>query len=521
MSNSHIARCVAAALAVGSTACAPSGVHASHDGGTEGHSGSASSGSTGGGSGASHGSGAASSGHASSGDPYGAPDGATNAGPPSLGALTAKATGRAGGNLVITVQGTDPNANAYGVDLTLEDSAGQPVVAFDGAWDGQPSTGERSVLFDQSSAVGQKSFTRTVTLPAFMTQFPAIVTVAAAIEDESGLTSNSMTATVSLQTERMSGQSCDPTLVANRCAVGLACAGTSPVCTQGPAPVLTNFGYIPSALGPQMLFVGTDPADDIASMHVEFLDASGKPVMVDLTGNNDLASSVDLDVSGSSTFGSYFYLNQAAQGFETQVPHLAATPSDSLGVIGARVLTSFTAPQAAADGAACDPRGFAQCGSTDTCAPAPVPDGGAPSGRSVCVKTSGEEDALSKAAPVLDLAKGATYATGYAHAPNVWNPPADCVASGVLDFPQGVVSLHVDAQLPTLTITTANPETNFDTVLYLLPGLGSTAGASIACNDDTTGYTSTLVLKNLAAGDYTIVVGSATPTGGNFAVSIK
>ena len=520
MSNSQIMRCAAAALTVGATACAPSGLHGSHDAGPEGHSGSSSSSSgSGSGSGAG-GSGAGGSGHAGSGDPYGAPDGAASAGPPSLGTLTAKATGRTGSDLVITVQGTDPNANAYGIDLQLEDSAGNPVIAFDGNWNGKPSTGERSVLFDQSSAVGQKSFTHTITLAGFMGRFPTIATVAAFLEDESGLTSNQMTATVSPQTERMAMQSCDPTLVANRCAVGLACTGTSAVCARGSPPVLTNFGYIPGPLGPQMLFVGTDPADDVASMHVEFLDGSGKPVTIDLTGNNDLASSIDLDVSGSSTLGSYFYMNQAAQGFEAQVPQLAATPSDSLGASGGRVLTTFTAPHAAADGTACDPRGFAQCGATDTCAPAPTPDGGAPTGRYLCVKTTGAQDALSKAAPVLDLAKGATYATGYARPPNLWNPPADCVASGVLDFPQGVASLHVGSPLPGLTITTANPETNFDTILYLLPGLGSMAGGPIACNDDTSGYTSTLVVKNLAAGDYTVVIGSATPTGGNYAVSI-
>ena len=520
MSNSQIARRVAAALTVGATACAPSGLHGSHDAGAAGHTGS-SSGSSSGSSAGNGGGGAGGSGHAGSGDPYGAPDGASSAGPPSLGTLTAKATGRTGADLVVTVQGSDPNANAYGLDLKLEDAAGNQVMAFDGDWNGKPSTGERSVLFDQSSAVGQKSFTRTVTLSGFMSRFPTIATVVASLEDESGLTSSAMTAAVALQAEQASGQTCDPTLVANRCATGFACTGMSPVCTRGGPPALTNFAYVPSTLGPQMLFLGTDAADDIESMHLEFLDSTGKPVMVDLTGNNDLASSVDIDVTGSSSFGSFFYLNQAADGFQTQVPQLAATPSDTLGVTGARVLTTFSAAHMAGEGAACDPRGYAQCGPMDACAPAPVPDGGAPSGRYLCVKASGAEDALSKTAPVLDPSKGATYATGYANPPNLWNPPADCVATGVLDFPQGVVSLHLSSPAPSLTITTANPETNFDTVLFLLPGLGSMAGAPLACNDDTTGYTSTLVLSNLAAGDYTIVVGSAKAAGGNYAVSIK
>ena len=110
---------------------------------------------------------------------------------------------------------------------------------------------------------------------------------------------------------------------------------------------------------------------------------------------------------------------------------------------------------------------------------------------------------------------------GYANGPSLWQPPAGCVGVGVINRPEGFVHLKVPSAMSLLTITTANSETNFDTFLFVISGTGSTAGAALGCNDDTQGYTSTVELASVAAGDYTIVVGSTGKTGGEFGVSIS
>jgi hypothetical protein len=436
-----------------------------------------------------------------------------------LSSLKANVAGRTGADLLLTLQGSDPSANSYGLYVQLEDQAGNPVIAFDGDWNGMPSVAERSVLFDQTSAVGLKTFTRTVTLSGFMQQFPGIANVVGALEDASGLKSNEATAPVTAQAVRAMTEGCDPSVIVDRCGPNLGCSGTPPVCTPATPPQLTQFAYVPAALGPQMLFLGTDPADDISTIHIEFLDGSGQPVMVDLTGNMDFAASFDINVDGWSTLGHFFYVNQAAQGFDSMVPQLAATPSGSNSDVGPRV-TARLSTALAGGGAACDPRGFTGCTAGYSCMPAPSGDGGAGT-KNVCAQTSTARATISKVAPVLDPAKGSVFATGYTQTPSLWDPPVDCVAPGIRSFPQGVALLHLSRAVADLTITTANPETNFDTVLYVLPGTGGMTGGPLGCNDNTTGYTSTLSLSNAAAGDYTIVIGSATPEGGNYGVSIR
>ena len=53
-------------------------------------------------------------------------------------------------------------------------------------WKGEPTESERTVLFDNASAVGQKTFASVVTLPGFALTFPNLVTVVGALVNSLG-----------------------------------------------------------------------------------------------------------------------------------------------------------------------------------------------------------------------------------------------------------------------------------------------------------------------------------------------
>ncbi len=87
--------------------------------------------------------------------------------------------------------------------------------------------------------------------------------------------------------------------------------------------------------------------------------------------------------------------------------------------------------------------------------------------------------------------------------------------------PEGLVRLHLATAVASLTISTAVEETNFDTVVYLLPGAGDTEDSPIDCNDDAAGSAGAITLHDLNAGDYTIVVDSKSMLGGQFGVKLQ
>jgi len=83
------------------------------------------------------------------------------------------------------------------------------------------------------------------------------------------------------------------------------------------------------------------------------------------------------------------------------------------------------------------------------------------------------------------------------------------------------VMLKVDHDVSSLTVSTATPETDFDTVLYVLPACASSSSQALGCNDDTQGYSSTVTLTNVPAGTYVVVVDSASSRTGHFGLSVS
>ena len=107
-------------------------------------------------------------------------------------------------------------------------------------------------------------------------------------------------------------------------------------------------------------------------------------------------------------------------------------------------------------------------------------------------------------APQIPLLENTGRLTLRAEGASLWDPPAGCAALDPVNRPEAVARLRLTSPVDRLVISTAQPGTTFDTVLYLLPACG---GEPVACNDDAaaTAY-SELSLSNVAAGEYYLVV---------------
>ena len=119
------------------------------------------------------------------------------------------------------------------------------------------------------------------------------------------------------------------------------------------------------------------------------------------------------------------------------------------------------------------------------------------------------------------LTTGQLAAWGLVQGTSLWDPPAGCALASEVGHPETVLSLKLTQNVNTLTLSTAMPETDFDTILYVLPSCATSSATALGCNDDTQGYSSTLTLTNVAAGTYYVVVDSANSQAGHFGLSIS
>ncbi len=437
-------------------------------------------------------------------------------GPATLTSATLANVGRHGDDLRITVKGIDPTGATNAAHLSFSDASGAPVMAFDTNWDGSLDASERRVFFDKGT-IGAKATTQTITLAGRMTGAPDVAKVAVAFEGMDGARSNAITVDLVKQAARQSGDACDPAVVIDRCPNGMSCGGMPAACQPGVAPQFTSVAYGPATAiaGPKMMFRGSEPDQDMASINVEFLAANGTPITVDINNDGALIGAILLDTSSSSSTPTFFFQNNPAAGFNILVPKIGVTPTDFAGNVGARTIAAVTAAIVKPTGQPCDWNGFDSCASTALCAP------GLATSTNTCTSAASLVTASCKAAPKLDPAKGATKAYGHAQGVSLWDAPPGCVPSDATERPEGSVSLHLATAAATLTITTALPETEFDTAVYLVHGCAPTSAAALGCNDDVDGFSSTLVLKAVPAGDYTIIVESVPRSGGNFGLSVK
>lgn len=448
----------------------------------------------------------------------GSPDaGGTDAGPLSanLSITSARAQnmGRRGNTLRIAVDGADKAKQTTSLVVRLLDTNGSEVVAFDTTWDGVPDSAQKRFRFDASTA-GKATFSGVATIPGvFDPDAPSIAKVGVALEDATGAHSQEVIAPVSLQALAQEFDPCDVLKVTSRCAAGLACSGAPATCRAGTAPALTKVAYVGGA-NPRMLFRGTEPDDDFASLAIEFLDAAGNPKSVDLIGDGTMSTGFTILGSTLANEGTFFVENLPIAGFDTKVPKLGSTPADQGSHAGARLVTAVAALPTKTSGQACDIDGFDVCASTLACAP------GLASATNKCTAITSLRTAKCGAAALLDPAKGLSRAFGKVEGVSLWDAPAGCVTNDAVGRPESTVKLHLTTAATKLTLTTALPETNFDTSIYLLPSCASAGAGALGCNDDVQGASSTLVLSGVAAGDYVIVVDSVSRRGGDFGLSV-
>lgn len=434
----------------------------------------------------------------------------------TLAGLTFRNVGRQGDALRIGIKGGDTLKETSAAVIKTVDENDAPVVTFDTNWDGVPDSAERRFHFD-SSTLGMATFLASITIPGVYGETSKIAKVVVKLEDESGGQSATLTQPIAKQAIRGEIEACDPSNMTDRCTPGMGCTGTPSTCHPGVAPDLSQLAYYGGA-SPRMLFAGTEPDQDVKQISVEFLDANGSPTSVNLGTKDDpvMNSGIVLDATSSMAGGgSFFFSNTPSAGFDTLVPKIAATVSDAAGNTSSRVVVAATAVPTRAAGQACDWAGFDACAAGNACAP------GIAGAANVCTAKTTLATAKCGGAPQIDPAKGATKAFGATAGASLWDAPIGCVPNDAVGRPESAVRLHLGAAVANLVITTAVPETDHDTAVYLVPGCPTSSAGALGCNDDTTGFSSTLSLKNVAAGDYTIVVESVNMRGGRFGVSVQ
>ncbi|MBL8788191.1 MAG: hypothetical protein JNJ59_25075 [Deltaproteobacteria bacterium] len=433
---------------------------------------------------------------------------------PTLLSVTANQVGATGRDLRLHVIADDADKNIDHLELALFDAEGSPVLAFKSGLSETPDSNETSLAFDTASQVTNKaSIDANATLRAIFTDFaPAKVEVR--LVDKRGLTSDPRSIDIALQTVAAFGEACDPAGVTSRCDFGLGCKAST--CQNGAAPVVTKAAYYADAAGVRILVLGTEPEDDLVSVLVEFLDAQNAPLLID-TNNDDVpdASSFEIDARGRSVDGAFFVRLDPSDTFASAVPQVRVTAKDSRDQVSAAKVAKKASAPIRSTGQTCDPRGFDLCNATSVCVPGTTGTSWSCKAASALRKTACEESPL--------LPTDGTPITGFASGASLYDPPDLCAAGDSRTKPEGMARLVLTEPASKVTLTTALAGTGFDTVLYVFPGCGDTAAPAAGCADDTAGppssAASTLVLTDLPAGSYIVVVDSWGEDGGSYALS--
>ena len=426
----------------------------------------------------------------------------------SLTQVEAHVIGRRGDAVRFTVTGTQPDGHVYSIAVAFEDASGAPVQVFDAAWDGSASSAEGRIAFD--SPVKSVEFTATAT-SAPISNVDKLAKAKVKLIDGRDQATEELEVEIVAQKELALGEPCDAANVEDRCEAGQSCSGKPSVCTEGAAPAIVEVKYLH---GPVILTRGTDSDDDVSVVHVEFLDASNKPVIID---SDSMISTFDYPARNRPLAGVFFEQENPAAPVEKIVSRVRVTAIDSLGNQSAPTTANLSNVTRAGDGITCDPRGFVACIQDYVCGPGTSPT----AGKCVKLKTARTTECGSDAK--LDPAKGITVAAGRIDGVSLWDPPAECSNPENVDFPEASVSLHLENPVNKLSVSTLRPETNVDTVLYLMPACASDTSTALGCNDDGMdgGYASSFTLNDVPAGDYTIVIEAGQLAGGSFGLTVS
>ncbi len=435
---------------------------------------------------------------------------------PELVEASAQVSGRTGRDLRISVKGKDRNLDAVSVWVRLLDAQGQPVLALDTNRDGVGDAAEGSLTLDGRKWVGEV-VTGGATVRGSFASGTGPAQVAVALVDATTERSTEQVLAIGEQTLKARGETCDPLFVASRCQPGLGCRGMPAVCDEGLPPQISRMAFYRSATGgPVILIEGTEPEDDLSNVRFEFQNAQGQPISIDSDGDGtpDLAS-FEQDALGLAVDGAFFLRMQSGDGLDQQVAKLVATPKDSAGHAGTAKIAPPTTTPVRSMGQACDARGFDVCGPTLACSPGTI------GAMNKCASSSSMRTSQCAAATVLIATASGARATGIAEGGSLWDAPAGCSSADPTSRPEGVVKVRLTERANKLTLSTVGAGTSFDSTLYVLPGCAADSKDALVCNDDLAGAAgaSQVVLTDVPAGDYLVIVDSFDLMGGAFELS--
>jgi hypothetical protein len=432
---------------------------------------------------------------------------------PQLTMATARVSGRTGRDLQLSVKGKDRNLDVTSIWVRLMDGSGSPVVAIDSNRDGVADATEGPLVLEGKKWVSE-TITATATIRGLFAHGSDVRQVGVTLVDGTALQSDEQLMMVTEQLVRARDEGCDPLFLADRCEAGLGCRGTPSVCAEGLAPQIGRLAFYKNATGgPTILLEGTEPEDDLSTIRFQFQNAQGMAISIDSDGDGtpDL-SSFDHDALELAVDGTFFLRLQSGDGLDTQVPKLVAIPSDGAGHEGTAKIAAATTIPVRNAGQACDIRGFDMCGPNLSCSPGIV------GATNKCATASPLRIAQCGDAPVL--VAGATV-MGVAEGGSLWDAPSGCSTNDPKGRPEGVVRLRLTDRAAKLTLSTVGAGTTFDTTMYVMADCADSSQDALSCSDDFAGGggASQLVLEDVAAGDYFVVIDSFDPAGGSFQLS--
>lgn len=432
---------------------------------------------------------------------------------PQLTTAEASVSGRTGRDLRISIKGKDRNLDAATAWVRLLDAQGAPLVAFDSDRDGLADASEGPLTLEGKRWVGEV-VTGTASVRGLFARTPGVTQVAVTLVDQASLRSEEQVVPVVAQVVRPRGSPCDPLFLVDRCEPGLGCRGMPAVCDEGLAPQVSRMAFYRSATGgPIILVEGSEPEDDLLSIRFQFQSASGQPISIDSDGDGtpDLAT-FDADAAGLALDGAFFLRMQSGDGLDQQVPKLVAIPTDGAGHSGTPKIVAPSTMPVRSQGQSCDVRGFDACGPGLSCTP------GIAGATNTCGSATPLRAAQCAAATVLVATAGGAKATGVAEGGSLWDAPGGCSTADPTGRPEGVVKVRLADRADRLTLSTVGAGTNFDTTLYVVNGCANDSRDALGCSDDVPGAAgaSRLVLTDLPAGDYVVVIDSFDPLGGAF-----
>jgi hypothetical protein len=433
---------------------------------------------------------------------------------PELTEATAQVAGRTGRDLRISIKGKDRNLDAVAVWVRLLDAQGMPLPALDTNRDGLGDSSEGSLTLEGKKWVGEV-VTGGATVRGVFAAGMGPAEVAVSLVDATSERSGEQVLKVGEQTVRARGETCDPLFLASRCQPGLGCRGMPAVCDEGLAPQIGRMAFYRTAGGgPLILIEGTEPEDDLSNVRFEFQNAQGQAISIDSDGDGmpDLRS-FEQDALGLAVDGAFFLRMQSGEGLDQQVPKLVAIPRDGAGHTGMPKVVSPTAIPVRGSGQACDAKGFDVCGPNLTCSPGLI---GATNNR--CAGASTLRTSQCSGATVLVATESGAKARGIAEGGSLWDAPAGCSTADPTGRPEGIVKVRLSQRANKLTLSTVGAGTNFDTTLYVLPSCAAESKDAMACSDDVPAAAgaSRIVLTDLPAGDYLVIVDSFDLMGGAF-----